>query len=419
MRSSEYLQDDLIEEQDSNLTAIQLYFKAIQTIPRLTHQQEIALAEKRDTLKEKLFACAFEVAPFPAYSLLYQLADQVCQRPKILKDVLLMWEQTNYDQFKTDLTDAVNKYQRLERKLQRLAEPERVKYQQHSGNIANRLINQYPLCIEYLAAFTKRISQEPDLKLESAKKELSQRLKEYYDNQDLLVTANLRLVISIAKRYMHGSTPLLDLCQEGNIGLIRAAEKYDYKPGFRFSTYATWWIRQSITRSLGDKARTIRLPLNRVDEISTMGKAEKKLNAELGGYATDEEIAQRTGMPAKKIKALKEYCKQEPFSLTNIVPGTEHLQLEEILEDSQTPKVGSELEKKERSVVLQEVMTVLTANEHQVVQLRFGLETGKEITLKKVGERMHVTKERIRQIEAKALKKLAHPKRATKLKELL
>ena len=266
--------------------------------------------------------------------------------------------------------------------------------------------------------YLKEIGRVPLL---SAEEEIELSIKIADGDQQAkkrLSEANLRLVVSIAKRYVGRGMQFLDLIQEGNLGLIKAVEKFDYTKGFKFSTYATWWIRQAITRAIADQARTIRIPVHMVETINKVKKVSSQLLHKNGHEPTAEEIAVELDMPAEKVREIMRVA-QEPVSLETPIGEEEDSHLGDFIPDDEAPAPADAASHMLLKEQLREVLGSLTPREEKVLSLRFGLEDGRPRTLEEVGKEFDVTRERIRQIEAKALRKLRHPSRSKKLKDFL
>ena len=266
--------------------------------------------------------------------------------------------------------------------------------------------------------YLKEIGKVPLLTAEE-EIELAKRMEEGDEEaKKRLAEANLRLVVSIAKRYVGRGMLFLDLIQEGNLGLIKAVEKFDYRKGFKFSTYATWWIRQAITRAIADQARTIRIPVHMVETINKLVRVSRQLLQELGREPTPEEIAEKMDIPVERVREIIKIS-QEPGSLETPIGEEEDSHLGDFIQDDNVPVPAEAAAFTLLKEQLDEVLGTLTEREQKVLRLRFGLKDGRARTLEEVGKEFNVTRERIRQIEAKALRKLRHPSRSKKLKDFL
>lgn len=252
----------------------------------------------------------------------------------------------------------------------------------------------------------------------AARRKLEPLIQDGILAREHLIKANTRLVVSVAKRYMGHGVPFLDLIQEGNLGLMKAVEKYDYHRGFRFSTYATWWIRQTITRAIADQARTIRVPVHMIDRIRQLYKVTRELEQKLGRQPTVEELAKKASLPVRKVQWILKVS-WLPLSLESPVGDDEESELGHFIEDEFSPTPLQSAYQSMLKDKLEEVLTSLSPREARILRLRFGLDDGNSYTLEEVGQKFGLTRERIRQIEGRALRRLRHPRRATQLKEYL
>ena len=299
-----------------------------------------------------------------------------------------------------DLEKELEEIEVTKEELEDLSIPEGVSIDDHVKMYLKEIGKVNLLDAEQETALAKKMSEGD----EEAKKKLAE--------------ANLRLVVSIAKRYVGRGMLFLDLIQEGNLGLIKAVDKFDYTKGYKFSTYATWWIRQAITRAIADQARTIRIPVHMVETINKLVRVSRQLVQELGREPTPEELSKELNMPLDKVREISKIS-QEPVSLETPIGEEEDSHLGDFIPDDDAPAPSDAASFVLLKEQLVEVLKTLTPREEKVLKLRFGLDDGRQRTLEEVGKEFNVTRERIRQIEAKALRKLRHPSRSKKLKDYL
>jgi RNA polymerase primary sigma factor len=297
----------------------------------------------------------------------------------------------------------VEKIEKVELELQKMALEDKSDRERYQATLRRRLER-----IETEAGVSA-----PELKMLLARIEMAERQSIYAKNE--LIKANLRLVVSIAKKYINRGLSLLDLIQEGNIGLMKAVEKFEYKRGYKFSTYATWWIRQAITRAIADQARTIRIPVHMIETINKIVRISRELVQDLGREPFPDEIADRMGFSVDKVRKILRITK-EPISLETPVSDDEDTHLSDLIEDKNTPVPQESVIFRDLMEQLNKTLSTLTPKEERVIRMRFGIGEKYDHTLEEVGQVFEVTRERIRQIEAKALKKLRHPTRAKRLK---
>ncbi len=281
-----------------------------------------------------------------------------------------------------------------------------------------RILEQEGLVDDPVRLYLKEIGRVPLLTTEREHELAELMAAGDVEAKKALVEANLRLVVSIAKRYVGRGMFFLDLIQEGNLGLMKAVDKFDYTKGYKFSTYATWWIRQAITRAIADQARTIRIPVHMVETIHKVSRYSRQMLQELGREATAEEIGEKMGMSADKVREIMKIA-QDPVSLETPIGEEEDSHLGDFIQDEDTPAPADAASQTILREVIERELHTLTPREEHVIKLRFGLYDGRTRTLEEVGKEFNITRERIRQIEAKALRKLRHPSRARHLKGFL
>ena len=382
----------------------------------LLEENDTALIEEVDTFSEGL-----DIAPkgkHPASDSHEKQADSHAQKSKKEDDVL---EEMDYDMDSMDkLYDGFEDdgIPLPELSGTEITEIENEVEQFRNSENMERILEQEGLVDDPVRLYLKEIGRVPLLSSER-EHELAQLMADGdVEAKKALVEANLRLVVSIAKRYVGRGMFFLDLIQEGNLGLMKAVDKFDYTKGYKFSTYATWWIRQAITRAIADQARTIRIPVHMVETIHKVSRYSRQMLQELGREATAEEIGEKMGMSADKVREIMKIA-QDPVSLETPIGEEEDSHLGDFIQDEDTPAPADAASQTILREVIERELHTLTPREEHVIKLRFGLYDGRTRTLEEVGKEFNITRERIRQIEAKALRKLRHPSRARHLKGFL
>jgi RNA polymerase primary sigma factor len=410
--SEEEIEEEELEEYEKTEDLVQAYFHSMGDISILTKDEETELAKRLEEGREIIKNV---VLSLPLYKRIEAGLDgdnekfvHEEERPdQAISETLFLLEALVSD-LKT-AEKKIEKYESLKEIRKVIAEKRKKGINPEKIEALARDLQQ-----EY-----KRIESEVGIRIEDLKglyERIAKAKSLVFEAKNELITRNLRLVVNIAKNYVGRGLPLLDLIQEGNIGLMKAVDKFKYQKGFKFSTYATWWIRQAITRALIDQTKTIRVPVHMMEFYNRVTKASRELTQQLGREPSNEEIAQKLSVPTRKVEEVFRAI-QDPIALQTPV-GDEDTELEDFIGDKNSPSPYSDAERIEISEHIQRVLRTLTQKEEKVIRMRFGIGAERDHTLEEVGRYLSITRERVRQIEAKALRKLKHPSRLRALKIL-
>lgn len=407
----EEIEEEEIEEYEKTEDLVQAYFHSMGDISILTKDEETELAKRLEEGKEIIKGI---ITSLPLYKKIEASldGDEEISREEDRSDEALMKTISMLE----ELMRAVEEAEKSIRRFGSIKDLKNIiTEKKKKGNKTEKL---EALAREVQQVY-KRVEAEAGVKINELKgmyERISKARALVTEAKNELITRNLRLVVNIAKNYVGRGLPLLDLIQEGNIGLMKAVDKFKYEKGFKFSTYATWWIRQAITRALIDQTKTIRVPVHMMEFYNRVTKASRELTQQIGREPSNEEIAQKLGVPTRKVEEVFRAI-QDPIALQTPV-GDEDTELEDFIGDKNSPSPYSDAERIEMSEQIQRVLRTLTPKEEKVIRMRFGIGAERDHTLEEVGRYLSITRERVRQIEAKALRKLKHPRRLRVLKTL-
>jgi RNA polymerase primary sigma factor len=396
---------------------VQAYFHSMGDISILTKAEEVELAKKLEEGKEIISEILKPLTLTKRIERDYEFDSETMEKEEWAGQVM---EMALYNlEMKVDVVNSLNEemtpYGASMKALRNL-----IKHEKSKKRVRGSLLKEMEVMCDKVRFIFKKIEAEVGLKIDPMMfiwERISRVQFFVLEAKNELITRNLRLVVNIAKNYVGRGLPLLDLIQEGNIGLMKAVDKFKHEKGFKFSTYATWWIRQAITRALIDQTKTIRVPVHMMEFYNRVTKASRELTQVIGREPTDEEIAKKLNVPTRKVEEVFRAI-QDPIALQTPV-GDEDTELEDFIGDKNSPSPYSDAENKEISTYIKKVLGTLTPKEEKVIRMRFGIGVDRDHTLEEVGRHLTITRERVRQIEAKALRKLKHPSRLKALKTLV
>ncbi|MEJ5228261.1 sigma-70 family RNA polymerase sigma factor [Thermodesulfovibrio sp.] len=407
-------EEEELEEEEHVEDLVQAYFNSMGDIPILTKDEEIDLAKK---LQDGKNIIRETVISLPIYQKVYSELEKEEELESLSED-----EKSDEALNRTiiHLENLMNDLEKIESKIKEHESLKSLRKKINDLKKAGENIKNLETLYKEVSSEIKRIENEAGLKIDELKNIWNKIYKAkclVEETKNELITRNLRLVVNIAKNYVGRGLPLLDLIEEGNIGLMKAVDKFKYEKGFKFSTYATWWIRQAITRALIDQTKTIRVPVHMMEFYNRVTKASRELTQQFGREPSNEEIAEKLGVPVRKVEEVFRAI-QDPIGLQTPI-GDEDTELEDFIGDKTSPSPVSEAERTELSEHIQRILKTLTPKEEKVIKMRFGIGEDRDHTLEEVGRYLSITRERVRQIETKALRKLKHPSRLRLLKMLL
>jgi len=405
--------EEEVEEHERAEDLVQAYFNSMGDISILTKDEETDLAKKLEQGREIINGI---ISALPIFDKIKNTIDIEDEEGIATED-----ERADEALIKTlsRLEELIDTAIRADVKIKRYGTLKDFRYYINEKKKKSQNTKRYDILLKEVLSDYKKIESEVGAKVEVLKDlwhKISKARHLVMEAKNELITRNLRLVVNIAKNYVGRGLPLLDLIQEGNIGLMKAVDKFKYEKGFKFSTYATWWIRQAITRALIDQTKTIRVPVHMMEFYNRVTKASRELTQQLGREPTNEEIAKKLVVPMRKVEEVFRAI-QDPIALQTPI-GDEDTELEDFIGDKTSPSPYSDAERIETSEQIQRVLRTLTPKEETVIRMRFGIGVDRDHTLEEVGRYLSITRERVRQIEAKALRKLKHPSRLRALKIL-